>query len=731
MSQQQKGGDYNQFTTTSDDDVLMKQIIATHADGSIHKVNVRPHLQLIKEIFRYSTTLDRTNIHDLQVSSHMKSLDEKTQKADFVGMLEALAYTIHKISCEISYKCYEGEDAHSTTMVLFKSLSKFSWDAKVVMALFAFAVTHGEFWLVEELCETHPLAKSIVLLKQLPDVFKQSEMQRPRFESFWSLFKAMFDVTESIIQFHELPPQYTSVDQSPISVATAQIPIAVYWIIKSVVTCTSQIIGLTGLGSHKSIPSTIETSDLSSLAQKINNMHEHFTKQLDLCNQYIDEKKQVEAYNRLVQVFETTHVNNMDILKALFNYSNDDLQPLLQGFTGKRVGIEVLRGKDLFLLISDLYISEEELKIFGQIMNKMREPYNMGAPNINPFRKSNVFAPRLESYYQEVWLPVVDKTIPWTEAKQREFDRLQKTMPWYSVHHPSLINSLVIKYIKEKWHFNKKPILVVLEDSGRVTNTNALHMLWIWGSIAAGRILTSSSEKHLWSIETWGIKFLVDGIDENILHWMEEKERIICLYGGEDIDWIRKFTMKAREVAKAANISFEMMYVGKRNPNKELLRRNIDIITKENLSNCWEDCTLTWYFWIRLESMLYSKMKLDQTIENDPIIKEIMTILIFDSSSEKGWALISKGSEIMAKAKGDKFLNCFKEYDKWKGNVEVKGFIQAISDHLDQLRTPHHCNRLILPGMEGMIPEMLVCTECGCPMEKSVSTSVMYSCCNN
>ncbi|XP_042517136.1 protein SIEVE ELEMENT OCCLUSION B-like isoform X2 [Macadamia integrifolia] len=630
----------------------------------------------------------------------------------------------------ISYKCYEGEDAHSTTMALFKSLSKFSWDAKVVIALSTFAITYGEFWLVEELCGTHPLAKSIVLLKKLPDVFEQSEMLRPRFESFWSLFNVMLDVTESIIRFHELPPQYTSLDQPPISVAATHIPIAVYWIIKSVITCISQIIGLSALG-HKSIPSTTETSDLSSLVQKVNNVHEHFTKQLDLCNQYIDEKKQVEAYNRLVQLFETTHVNNMDILKALFNYSNDDLQPLLQGFTGKRVGVEVLEKNNIWLLISDLYISEEELTIFCQIVNKMREPNYKEAPNINPFRKIDVLFPRSQSGYQEVWLPVVDKTIPWTEAKQREFDRLQMTMPWYSVHHPSLINSAVIKYIKEKWHFNKTPILVVLNPLGTVVNTNALHMLWIWGSIAVGGDLTSSCEKRLWCDETWGLKFLVDGIDENILHWMEEKERIIFLYGGEDIDWIRKFTMKAREVAKAANISFEMMYVGKRNPNKELLRRNIDIITKENLSYCWKDLTLIWYFWIRLESMIHSKMQLGENIENDPIIKEIMTILIFDSSSEKGWALISKGSEIMAKAKGDMFLNCFKEYDKWKGNVDVKGFIYAINDHLKQLRTPHHCNRLILPGMEGMIPEMLVCTECGRPMEKYVSTSVMYSCCNN
>ncbi|XP_042507890.1 protein SIEVE ELEMENT OCCLUSION B-like [Macadamia integrifolia] len=333
--QQQHGEGHDQFTAL-DDNVMTKQILATHANHNFHKVELRPHLQIIEKIVQHSTTLERTNVHDEEVSSHMESLDEKIRKVNFVGMLEALAYTVHKISNEISCKCFGRGDARSTTVELLKSLSKFSWDAKVVVALAAFGVTYGEFWLVVELYQTHPLAKPIALLKQLPDIFEQLEKLKPMFEALWSLIKAMLDLTRCIIQFHELPPQYISPNQPPMLVATALIPTAVYWTIRSVVACVSDVIGLIGL-DHKSIPFTVEAGELSNLEHKVNKIHEHLTKQLEICNQHVDEMKELEAYNSLVQLFETSQVDNMNILKPLIPASKDDLQPLVYGPTRTRV----------------------------------------------------------------------------------------------------------------------------------------------------------------------------------------------------------------------------------------------------------------------------------------------------------------------------------------------------------------------------------------------------------
>lgn len=86
-------------------------------------------------------------------------------------------------------------------------------------------------------------------------------------------------------------------------------------------------------------------------------------------------------------------------------------------------------------------------------------------------------------------------------------------------------------------------------------------------------------------------------------------DKYIFLYGGDDIEWMRKFTNTARTVALAANIPLEMIYVGKSN-KREKVRRAIATIMVEKLSYCWQDLTTIWFFWTRLESMFFSKIQL-------------------------------------------------------------------------------------------------------------------------
>jgi hypothetical protein len=197
------------------------------------------------------------------------------------------------------------------------------------------------------------------------------------------------------------------------------------------------------------------------------------------------------------------------------------------------------------------------------------------------------------------------------------------------------------------------------------------------------------------------------------------------LYGGEDTEWVRKFTSALRNVAQVAKIPLEMLYVGKSNP-RDKVRKNNATIVSEKLSHVLPDTTLIWFFWVRLESMWYSKVQHGKSVENDTIMQEIMTMLSFDGS-DQGWAVISKGSAEMARAKGDTMLTALNEYEMWKENVAGQGFVPALNQHLIDHRTPHHCNRLILPGTAGSIPEKVVCAECGRPMEKFL----MYRCCTD
>lgn len=201
--------------------------------------------------------------------------------------------------------------------------------------------------------------------------------------------------------------------------------------------------------------------------------------------------------------------------------------------------------------------------------------------------------------------------------------------------------------------------------------------------------------------------------------------KYICVYGGEDMDWIKRFTETAKEVAAAAGIDLELVYVGKSNA-KERVRKITATISKDGLSHFLPELTSMWYFWTRLECMLYSKMQHGKNVENDLIMQEVMTVLSFDGS-DQGWATMWFGSNEMARAKGDTILECVLTYQEWEESARIKGFVPALKEHLQQLHTPHHCNRLILPGIEGGIPEKVVCAECGRPMEKYF----MYRCCTD
>lgn len=693
-------GDKFRFTT-SDDNTLLKQVQSTHLpDGRV--IEVKPLIHIVEGIFKLADP-SIGGISDLETRASIEALEDKTYQTDSLGMLEVLAYIIDRISCEITCKCSGGGDAHVTALSILNMVTSYSWDAKLALALSAFAVTYGEFWLVAQSYTTNQLAKAVAILKQLPEILEHTHVLKPQFDAIKNLVRAMVDVSKCIVQFNELPSQYITAENDALYSASAHIPVAVYWTIRSILACASQLTGLTLLGREHMV-STTEAWELSSLAHKLSNMHSHLLSLLHNCHKYIDEKKYLEALHNLKTLFEMSHIDNMRILRALI-YPKDDLLPLVDGATKTRVNLEVLRRKMVLLLISDLDISQEEVVILEQLYSEARQHQT-----------------RHESQYEVVWLPIVDPNMPWTDNKQKQFQSLQPAMPWYTVYHPSLIDRAVIQFIKEEWQFGKKPILVVLDPHGKVVCPNALHMMWIWGSLAYP--FSTAREEALWREETWRLELLVDGLDPVILNWMAEG-RYICLYGGEDMDWIRKFTTATNAVAKDAGIPLGMVYVGKSNP-KDRVRRNNDTIDSEKLSHIWQDLTSIWYFWVRLESMWYSKVQLGRNAETDHVMQEIMRMLTYDSS-EGGWAVFARGSAEMASAKGAIFLTCMQEYNTvWKDQVEPKGFMPAMRDHLAQLHTPHHCNRLVLPGTAGKIPERIICSECGRVMEKFL----MYRCCD-
>ncbi|KAE8697282.1 omega-6 fatty acid desaturase, endoplasmic reticulum isozyme 1 [Hibiscus syriacus] len=653
------------LTKTCDDEA---NSVDSFADGRF--IDVRPILRIIDNVLRHLTpNIDHHALNGGQ--GHMDAIDDMSSSAAMDGncMLDALAYVIHKISCEISCKCSGEGDAHATTMVLLNMLSSYSWDAKVVLTLAAFAVNFGEFWLVLQLCTTNSLAKSVALLKQLPDVLEYSHTLKPHFDALHQLIKAMMEVTKCIVEFTELPSQYISSDVPPMSVAITHIPTAAYWTIRSVVACAAQITSLVRM-RHEFNTSTSEAWELSSLAHKVCSIHEHLQKILHLCYQHIDEKKQTEAYEGLKHTFGTPQLDNSKILLKIFSLSKEDPHSLL-GPNKTKVHIDTLRRKHVLLLISDLDIIQDEIHVLEAVYKYERSS---------------------EVNYEIIWLPIVDSSAwnyIWLSAKVFE----------------SAIDDAM-------------PIVVTLDPQGKVTCPNALNMLWIWGNAAFP--FTTEKEASLWKAEAWTIELLIDGLEPNLFNWMRQ-DKVVCLYGGEDIEWIENFTSATKRLAQVLGIGLEMVYVGKNNA-KERVKRIIGSINERQLSHTWED-TNVWFFWKRLESMLFSKTHHRVTNEADVIKQEVMTLLGYDGS-EQGWVVFFSGTQ-MVRAKGDKTLNSIHSFEQWEDTAREHGFVSAIRGHLEGVADEHHCTRLILPGNSGGIAEKVVCAECGRPMEKYF----MYRCC--
>lgn len=142
---------------------------------------------------------------------------------------------------QISCNCSGEGDTKLITLAVFNTLVKYSWDAKLVLALSAFAVSYGEFCLLSHVHATNPLANYVVQLKPLPNI-------RERLPLISALLKVVIDVAKCIIDLMDLPLQYISRDSPPLSDALNHIPYAVYWAIKSIVACSSESIGLINMG---------------------------------------------------------------------------------------------------------------------------------------------------------------------------------------------------------------------------------------------------------------------------------------------------------------------------------------------------------------------------------------------------------------------------------------------------------------------------------------------------
>ncbi|XP_024024009.1 protein SIEVE ELEMENT OCCLUSION B isoform X2 [Morus notabilis] len=668
--------------------VLIDEVLETHDDYDKLAFPLKPVLDIIELIFGGATAEFPGVIQGL-----LSQEDGDDHKAVYSGPHDRLE--LPRVTTAISDMIFcdwlDGGDAHKTTMDILHMIKHYNWDAKLVLVVAAFAMNFGGFRLVAQLHFTNPLAKAVALLKKLPEMLEFSGNMKPKLKVLFVLIKAILDMVKTIVELCELfcKEDFTAESPEVIATSSADVAIAVYWTIRGTVDCASQFVGLIGIGPNYLL---LETWDVASLAHKLEKIRSQLVHQINVCYRFIEKKKDDEILDGIARVLESSHIDNSKSLNILF-HENGHQQALFDCLHQNLVSIKDLRGKVVGLYITDLDIVTEDYLILQQMYPEMLDDQR-----------------RIEYQYEIVWVPVVDH---WTNRKDRQFESLRDQMEWLSVNRPSEIASQVIRYFRERCNFVKKPILVVMDTEGKIVHKDAIQMFCIWGNQAYPFSL--DKETSLWQKMSWTVSLLAEGIDQYLPDWIQEGKHI-CLYGGEDIEWIRKFTRTAKGVALGSGIDLEMLYVGKDRARERVVRKIANAIQREKLSKVlgWK---LISYFWLRMEKMCISeppegiteeltKSELfvptdpvfaamtdetmpDFSLPNDrvfsaqtynPIFSGIIKILSFGSSS-KGWAAISGGSEnpLLFEADGEALLKALTEHEKWKQSAENYGFVTALA----------------------------------------------------
>ncbi|XP_037496053.1 protein SIEVE ELEMENT OCCLUSION A [Jatropha curcas] len=476
---------------------------------------------------------------------------------------EVPAQIIKQLSCELSCNCSSGKAQETTMVLLEKLLSNYSWDAKLMITVAAYAINYGEFHLLTELYNKNSVSKNIALLKQLQGkqlqgIMEDADHLLQQFSgAIIELNKAIVALTQSVLHFNTLPSEYVVNNKPPFSTATTDIARAVYWAIYSVVTSASHIAGLVGLKNQLTI--AMMTCELSELVTKVSSI------QIILQNHFSRIKKEIESYDMLVNLSNTVQ-DITTIFQAFFTVEKEGrTETKLSLVKGNNIRekfkIEELKDSKVVLVVSGLDESEVEIKALAKLYEQLQKEQKI--------------------QYQLVWIPIVEG-----QVDEQKFSSLQSLMSWYTVKHPSVVKPEVIRYIKEVWKFSKQAILVSFDQKGRTETVDALNLFLQKGSLPGLLPSSPAKEKSPWEINQLTLDILIQD-----LYQVDSTEPapIICLYGGEDMKWIEQFTAAILARMKDfPELKIELIYVSKSNTTDQANKAILDFITTNKIGDYWK-----------------------------------------------------------------------------------------------------------------------------------------------
>ncbi|XP_020410617.1 protein SIEVE ELEMENT OCCLUSION B [Prunus persica] len=575
---------------------------------------------------------------------------------------------------EVPCKAPGEKKAHDATLKILSKVSKYSWEAKAVLSLAAFSLEYGEFWLSAQHQQSEQLAKSVAFLKGVPILLKPENLKKRgrAVTDLNNLIMSTLEVIDCIFQLEKLSITCNDVKELREILANARkdISVNVYWCIITTVACATNVTLLTSDEGN--------SHDLVQYSQKITIILNKLKQQLRICK---EEKEKLRTYMKIKPQIEIP-TEIVEVMKILIFFKHNAETTIFDGSIKQLVHIDILRRKNVLLFISSLEISEDYIA-------RLRPIYD--------FTKD-------KNEYKIVWIPIVEK---WTKDLQHKFETLRAKMPWYTVGQAGA-HIAGIKYIKEDWNFNGKPMLVVLNTMSQLQHFNALRMIWIWGC-QAFPFTQEKEEQLLLSLQDTWFSAIMDGIDTEISKW--NKDDYIFFYGG-DSERVNQFKEKATalindEIKKESKISIKLYPVEK------------------NANNDGRDDSFS-TFWSAIENMFHIKVINKQV---DDVVKQVQKLLFY-KDDKSGWAVLIQGRRLVTIG-GSTMYTVLEQYHTWnqKVTLTVENFGQVFNqEHGTAVAEGpgHVCSCFSIPSATGSTLEAMVCYECGNSME----TFFSYKCCH-
>ncbi|XP_022138395.1 protein SIEVE ELEMENT OCCLUSION B-like [Momordica charantia] len=654
------------------DDVVAGHIYAKHRDDDDEKTKI--------DVNNYISFLESTLANVDQISeAFSRGHDGRVVYSDdsykTTVTVDPPADILQKISNELAFKTPGIEKAHQTTLAIFDILISHPWEAKAILTLAAFATDHGIIWHLNHHSNADPLAKSLATMRQSTSLKKHLDSIKYRqvVLSPNSLIHSCLLVIKRMNQVR-IFSKYDSSETPELSSALRQIPLFTYWVIHAIVASRTEISSyLTGTESQSQ-------QYLNELSERLNAILSILESQLNIIG---EQQEELNLYRWLVDHIDQFPTEITLVVSKLLE-GKTNAKPLINGLTHKEERIEdALGGKNVILLVSGLDISEEDLRALHLVHDELKK----------------------EDNYKIVWIPVMNSEVFDEEQSRKRYEHVRSAMKWYVVQYTTKIAGL--RFVEEKWQLRDDALMVVLDSKSKVKFTNAIHLLRVWGTNA---LPFSNERANTLLRKNWPESTIVKFSDQPRLQSWINQERSIIFYGGKDPEWIQRFEEKVVDIKndrlmKDNGIAFEIVPIGNNSKGAENSRF---------MSRFW---ITQWGFFV-LKSQLIGSSASETT-------EDILRLISYEN--EDGWAVLVVGSAPLLVGRGNLVLAVFEDFNKWKHNLNMKGFPNSFKDHFNELApTAHQCERVTLPGFSGWIPMIVNCPECTRFME----TGINFKCCH-